>query len=85
MAEKNARRQAEREEAREKGEKEERERVELTAEQIEQIRNGGEVPTPSGKTAKLTVAKQTTSSKRRPKAGGRSQSKTSSRSNRVVR
>ena len=80
MAEKNARRQAEREEAREKGEEEERERVELTAEQIESIRSGGEVPTPSGKTAKLTLVKQTKSSNRRPKAGGRSQSKTGSRS-----
>ena len=79
VAEKNARRQAEREEAREKGEEEERERVELTAEQIESIRNGGEVPVPSGKTAKLTVKQ--TSSNRRPKAGGgRSQSKTGSRS-----
>ena len=79
VAEKNARRQAEREEAREKGEEEERERVELTAEQIESIRNGGEVPPPSGKTAKLTLVKQT-SSNRRPKAGGRSEGKPGRRS-----
>ena len=77
VAEKNARRQAEREAAKERGEEEEREREELTAEQIEQIRNGGEVPTPSSKTAKLTIEQP--SSNRRPKAGGRPQSKTGSR------
>ena len=77
VAEKNARRQAEREAAKERGEEEEREREELTAEQIEQIRNGGEVPTPSSKTAKLTIKQP--SSNRRPKAGGRPQSKTGSR------
>ena len=75
VAEKNAQRQAEREEARERGE--ERERIELTAEQIESIRNGGDVPAPSGKTAKLTIKQ--TSSNRRPKSGGRLQSKPGSR------
>ena len=60
IAEENARRQQEREDAREQGQ-EERKRKELTAEQIDVIRNGGEVAPPKAKSAQLVL--QTTSNR----------------------
>lgn len=54
VAEENARRQQEREDARAAGE-EQRERKELTAEQIAEIRGGASVPPPVARTAQLSL------------------------------